>query len=141
MDKVRVYELARDLGITSPETIRLLKEKVHIRVKSASSTVEEDIAIIKSPVGMPGRAIRNKFLKDVDAAEKLDINCLYHCLTICKVAEARFCIAQALLNAYQGNIDKGLVFCGQNAHRIDKIVPVKELMAELIDGLRAALDA
>ncbi len=45
MDKVRVYELARDLGITSPETIRLLKEKAHIRVKSASSTVEEDVAI------------------------------------------------------------------------------------------------
>jgi translation initiation factor IF-2 len=45
MDKVRVYELARDLGITSPETIRLLKEKLQIRVKSASSTVEEDAAI------------------------------------------------------------------------------------------------
>ncbi len=45
MDKVRVYELARDLGITSPETIRLLKDKLQIRVKSASSTVEEDIAI------------------------------------------------------------------------------------------------
>jgi translation initiation factor IF-2 len=45
MDKVRVYELARELGITSPETIRLLKEKVQVRVKSASSTVEEDVAI------------------------------------------------------------------------------------------------
>lgn len=103
--------------------------------------LEEDIAIIKSPVGMPGRAVRNKFLADVDAVEKLDINCLYHCLTICKVAEAKFCIAQALLNAYQGNIDQGLVFCGQNAHRIDKIVSVKELIAELVDGLKVALEA
>ena len=45
MDKVRVYELARELGITSPETIALLKEKLKIRVKSASSTIEEDTAI------------------------------------------------------------------------------------------------
>jgi len=45
MDKIRVYELARDIGITSPQTIRLLKDKLQIRVKSASSTIEEDIAI------------------------------------------------------------------------------------------------
>ncbi len=44
MDKVRVYELARDLGVTSPETIALLKEKLKIRVKSASSTIPEDTA-------------------------------------------------------------------------------------------------
>jgi translation initiation factor IF-2 len=45
MDKVRVYELARDIGIPSPDTIRLLKDKLQIRVKSASSTIEEDVAI------------------------------------------------------------------------------------------------
>ena len=56
MDKVRVYELARDLGITSPETIKLLKDKVHIRVKSASSTVEEDVAIkLKRLIRLEGR--------------------------------------------------------------------------------------
>ena len=45
MDKVRVYELARDIGITSPQAIQLLKDKLQIRVKSASSTIEEDVAI------------------------------------------------------------------------------------------------
>ena len=45
MDKVRVYELARDIGISSPQTIQLLKDKLQIRVKSASSTIEEDVAI------------------------------------------------------------------------------------------------
>ena len=45
MDKVRVYELARDIGITSPQTIQLLKDKLQLRVKSASSTIEEDVAI------------------------------------------------------------------------------------------------
>ncbi len=44
MDKVRVYELARDIGITSPQTIQLPKDKLQIRVKSASSTIEEDVS-------------------------------------------------------------------------------------------------
>lgn len=100
----------------------------------------EDIVIVKSPVGLPGRAIRNKFLKDLETLGKLNINCLYHCLTVCKVAEAKFCIAQALLNAYQGDIDHGLVFCGQNAHRINRIATVKELMAELVSELQSALN-
>lgn len=100
---------------------------------------EQDIVIIKSPVGLPGRAIRNKFLEDLEKVDRLDIKCAYHCLTACKVVEARFCIAQALLNAYRGDVDHGLIFCGQNAYRIDKIVTVKELIAELLGGLRNAL--
>lgn len=102
--------------------------------------VEEDIVIVKSPVGLPGRAIRNKFLEELETMDRLQINCLYHCLTVCKVAEARFCIAEALVNAYRGDVDHGLIFCGQNAYRIDKIVTVKELIAELIAELRDALE-
>ena len=102
--------------------------------------MEEDIVIIKSPVGLPGRAVRNKFLENLETIDKLDISCPYHCLTVCKVAEAKFCIAQALLNAYHGDIDHGLVFCGQNAYRIDKIVTVKELIAELVGELEIALE-
>jgi nitronate monooxygenase len=98
---------------------------------------EEDIVIIKSPVGMPGRAIRNKFLKNLDVVDKLQIKCDYHCLTACKVAEARYCIAQALVNSYMGDVNNGLIFCGQNAYRINKIVTVKELIAELISELES----
>jgi NAD(P)H-dependent flavin oxidoreductase YrpB (nitropropane dioxygenase family) len=101
---------------------------------------EEDIVIIKSPVGLPGRAIRNKFLVDLEKPDLPKVQCPYHCLTACKVAEAKFCIAQALLNACRGDVDHGLVFCGQNAHRIDKIVSVKELIAELLGELEAALE-
>ncbi len=99
---------------------------------------EEDIVIIKSPVGMPGRAIQNKFLDDLEIKGKLKINCPYRCLTACKVSDARYCIAQALLNSYFGDIDHGLVFCGQNAYRIDKIVTVKELISGLLAELEAA---
>jgi NAD(P)H-dependent flavin oxidoreductase YrpB (nitropropane dioxygenase family) len=99
---------------------------------------EEDIVIIKSPVGMPGRAIQNKFLDDLEIKGKLKIDCPYRCLTACKVSDARYCIAKALLNSYFGDIDHGLIFCGQNAYRIDKIVTVKELISGLLAELEAA---
>lgn len=92
---------------------------------------EEDIVIINSPVGLPGRAIRNQFLRNLEEGTVDRLQCPYRCLTTCNIAEARYCIAQALANAYQGDMDKGLVFCGQNAYRLNKIVPVKELIAEL----------
>jgi nitronate monooxygenase len=92
---------------------------------------EEDIVIIKSPVGLPGRAIRNRFLRNLDEGKLDRIKCPYRCLATCDVATARYCIALALINAYQGDMDKGLVFCGQNAYRVNKIVSVKELIAEL----------
>ena len=100
---------------------------------------EGDITIVRSPVGLPGRAIRNRFLEDLEEVDRLQIRCLYRCLTVCKASEAKYCIAQALVNAQQGDVDHGLIFCGQNAHRIDRIVPVAELMAELGDELRSAL--
>ncbi len=98
---------------------------------------EEDIVIIKSPVGLPGRAIRNQFLKNLENGLQEKINCPWRCLSTCNVAEARYCIALALINAYQGDMNKGLVFCGQNAHRLHKIVTVKELIAELLAEIEA----
>ena len=99
---------------------------------------EEDIVIIKSPVGMPGRALKNKFLKDLEIKGKLKIKCPYRCLSICKVSEAKYCIALALVNSYFGDVDNGLIFCGQNAYRIDKIITVKELISDLLAELEAA---
>jgi len=98
---------------------------------------EEDIVIIKSPVGMPGRAIKNNFLKELEIKGKQKIKCPYQCLTLCKVESAQYCIALALLNSYFGDVDHGLIFCGQNAYRVNQIVTVKELIQELIAELRA----
>jgi nitronate monooxygenase len=98
---------------------------------------EEDIIIIKSPVGLPGRAIRNPFLIHLEKGYKEKINCPYRCLSTCNIAEARYCIARALINAFLGDMDKALIFCGQNAHRLHKIVTVKELMAELTAEIEA----
>jgi nitronate monooxygenase len=99
---------------------------------------EEDIIIIKSPVGLPGRAIRNKFLTDLERDGTRKITCPYRCLTACKVETAKYCIALALLNSYFGDVDNGLIFSGQNSYRIDKIVSVKDLFDELLTDLREA---
>ncbi len=99
---------------------------------------KEDITIIQSPVGLPGRAIRNKFLKDLEIKGRLKIRCPFRCLSACKVAEAKYCIALALVNSYFGDVDHGLIFAGENAYRINKIVTVKELIAELLAELAAA---
>ena len=99
---------------------------------------ENDIVIIKSPVGMPGRAIKNSFLKNLEVKGKIKIKCLYRCLTICQIDKAQYCIALALANSYFGDVDHGLIFCGQNAYRISKIVTVKELIQELLSELKTA---
>ena len=92
---------------------------------------KEDIKIIQSPVGMPGRAIRNDFLKDVSAGKKMRFKCAWRCLKSCDIKKARYCISLALDNARQGVLDKGFAFAGSNAYRIDKIVTVNELLQEL----------
>ena len=99
---------------------------------------EEDLVIINSPVGLPGRAIRNKFLKDLEIKGRMKIRCPYRCLSACKIAEARYCIALVLLNAYFGDVDHGLIFAGKNAYRINKIITVEELISELLAELAAA---
>jgi len=92
---------------------------------------EKDIAVIKSPVGMPGRAIRNKFLDDVDSGKTKPFKCPFHCITTCDYKKSPYCIALALLHAQQGCLQKGFAFAGTNAYRAKKIISVKELMAAL----------
>lgn len=90
---------------------------------------QEDIMIIKSPVGMPGRAIHNKFIDRVMAGESF-INGCKQCIKMCNPASIPFCITQALVNAVEGRIDEGLVFCGSNAYRANRIETVAEVMEE-----------
>jgi len=98
----------------------------------------EDIAIIKSPVGMPGRAIRNRFLEDVGAGKRMPFTCPYHCIVTCDYLNSPYCIALALINAQRGRMHHGFAFAGANAHRATEIVSVKDLVATLLDEYRAA---
>jgi len=90
---------------------------------------EEDIVIIKSPVGMPGRAIHNKFIDRVANGERFMNGCK-QCIKTCKPAEIPFCITEALINAVEGRVDEGLIFCGSNAYRADHIETVAQIMEE-----------
>ncbi len=101
---------------------------------------KEDIKIIKSPVGMPGRAIRNEFIKRVEEGKGKITKC-YNCIKTCNPAETPYCITKTLINAVKGNIDEGLIFCGSNVDKIDKIVTVRELMQELIETTKEELCA
>ena len=91
---------------------------------------EEDVKIIQSPVGMPGRAVFNPFLQKVKEG-KTKVEKCYNCLAKCNPAEIPYCITKALVNAVEGDLDNGLIFCGANVGRINKIVSVHELMQEL----------
>ncbi|MCI5637322.1 MAG: nitronate monooxygenase [Sarcina ventriculi] len=95
---------------------------------------EEDIAIVSSPVGMPGRAILNKFAK-TSKTGKIPVTYCYNCLTPCNPKDTPYCISKALINAVQGNLDEGLLFCGSNAYKVNKLVSVQELMNELQDEI------
>ncbi|MFH2070376.1 MAG: nitronate monooxygenase family protein [Elusimicrobiota bacterium] len=103
---------------------------------------EEDITIIRSPLQLPGRVIRNDFVKNViEPNEKVRFSCTYHCIRTCIPMEVPYCIAKVLINAAAGNLDEGFVFVGQNAYKCDKIVTVKELMEELVRGADAYLES
>ena len=93
---------------------------------------EEDIAIIDSPVGLPGRVIRNNFVDQILNGEKKPIKCPWKCIKTCNYKEAPFCIALALINSAKGHFSEGFSFAGTNAYLADKIQTVKETFSELI---------
>ncbi|RKD21587.1 NAD(P)H-dependent flavin oxidoreductase YrpB, nitropropane dioxygenase family [Caminicella sporogenes DSM 14501] len=111
----------------------------HINFKNAYiSAKEEDIQIVVSPLGMPGRAIRNEFIKSVEKG-KQPINKCYRCLKHCSPASAPYCISDALINSVQGDIERGLVFVGTTAYRLKEITTVKKLINELVSEAEESL--
>ena len=91
----------------------------------------EDQMIIKSPVGMPGRAIRSQFLEDMEGGLKKPPNCIYHCLKSCDPKTVPYCIALALVNAQKGIMDRGFAFAGSKVGQVKDIVSVKKLIEQL----------
>ncbi|HHV09009.1 MAG TPA: nitronate monooxygenase [Clostridiales bacterium] len=92
---------------------------------------EEDVKIVISPVGMPGRAIMNPFLKTVKEG-RIPVTKCFNCLEHCNPKETPYCITKALINAVEGRLDEGLIFCGDNVHRLKEMTTVKALFEELV---------
>lgn len=95
----------------------------------------EDIVVIHSPVGLPGRAVRNPFAEHVMTEGNWPIPRCDNCLKACK---HNFCIIRALTRAQQGDVDTGLVFTGEYISRIDEILPVSEIFRRLKEEAAAA---
>lgn len=92
---------------------------------------KEDIELVTSPVGMPGRAIRNKLTETIKT-QRIPVKKCYQCLIPCDVKTTPYCISKALIEACKGNIDEGLIFSGTNGYRSDKLISVKDLIEELM---------
>ncbi len=103
-----------------------------IRFKQAYVNAKpEDVTIIHSPVGMPGRAIQNEFIEASRQGKTKPFKCMYHCVKTCDREKTPYCIARALLNAMKGNLKAGFAFCGSNVGKITAITTVHEVMQSL----------
>ncbi|MGI6498966.1 MAG: NAD(P)H-dependent flavin oxidoreductase [Oscillospiraceae bacterium] len=91
---------------------------------------EDDIEIIKSPVGMPGRAIRNAFIRRIEKKKEKIKRCSL-CLKSCHIDKAPYCITEALINSVKGNVSNGVIFCGSSASKLKSLTTVKKLLDEL----------
>jgi len=102
---------------------------------------KEDLSIIDSPVGLPGRAINNSFLEKISMGIKKPIKCPWKCLKTCDFSKSPYCICVALTNAKRGILNKGFAFAGANAYRINAISSVKELIRTLLTEYTRAIAA
>lgn len=111
---------------TAPESFKTM----HLRATA------EDIVLIDSPVGLPGRAIRNEFTEALSRGDSSPGETCTACLKRCS---QRFCILSALTRAQEGDVRTGLVFSGESAARINNVLPVREIMTRLIKEAEQAL--
>lgn len=105
------------------------------------NAVENDIEIIKSPVGMPGRAIFSNFIQKVRDGKKQPKKCPFKCIKTCDIDKSPYCIIVALINALKGNFEHGYAFAGSNAFRATKISSVKEIFQSLLKEYKESKQA
>jgi len=99
---------------------------------------EKDVKIIKSPVGMPGRTISNNFLNEAYEGKRRPKGCKHRCMIACDPKTTSFCIAEALLEAYRGNLTDGFAFTGSNAGKVEEISTVRDIFTELTNEYHQA---
>lgn len=104
-----------------------------IRYKEAYlNAAKEDIILVKSPVGMPGRALKNPFMERVRSGEQIPHGPCRHCLQNCNPAKTPYCITEALIHAVKGEVEEGLLFCGAYAYKAERIETVREVIDSLL---------
>lgn len=96
---------------------------------------EEDIVLIRSPVGLPGRSLRNAFTDSLAAG---DVQPIKGCIVCLKKCGKQFCIMDKLVRCQAGDVVDGLVFTGGGVARVHDILPVRALMQRLVSEYFAA---
>ncbi|KSV58378.1 NAD(P)H-dependent flavin oxidoreductase [Acetivibrio ethanolgignens] len=128
----RALELGADGVQVASRFVTTEECDADIRYKESYLKAEkEDIVLVKSPVGMPGRAIKNPFIDRVYQEKRIPPKRCYDCLKTCNPAETPYCITQALMNAARGDIENALLFCGARAWKAERIESVKEVIDSL----------
>lgn len=131
-DVKRVMALGADGVQVATRFVTTEECDADIRYKEAYiNASKEDIQIVKSPVGMPGRAILNPMMKRVMGGEKIGHSPCHGCLAKCSPAQIPYCITDGLIDAVKGNVEKGLLFCGAKAYKAKKIETVSDVIQSL----------
>ena len=92
----------------------------------------KDIVIIESPAGLPGRALKNRFVSEVVIPGKRHLpKIVKSCIKCLKKCRRNFCILDALICAQKGYIDDGLIFCGSRINEVKKVLSASEIIASL----------
>ena len=129
----RAFSLGADAIQVATRFVTTEECDADIRYKEAYLNArKEDIVIVKSPVGMPGRAILNPFMKKVKELGRIAPAHCFQCLKHCNPGTTPYCITQALINAAKGKIDDALLFCGAYAYQATHLETVKEVIDSLI---------
>lgn len=101
---------------------------------------EEDITIIKSPVGLPGKVINNAFVEKIKNGQTVPFQCKFQCLRTCRPSVAPYCIAEVLAKASEGKMDESFAFAGTNAWRCTEIISVASLIQKIVQEFESAPD-
>lgn len=133
-DVMRAFALGMDGVQVATRFVTTEECDADIRYKEAYlNATEEEIVIVKSPVGMPGRAIFNPFMKRVMSGEQISHSPCHGCIKNCRPQEIPYCITDALIAAAKGDVEHALLFCGKYAYQAQKIETVKEVIASLLE--------
>lgn len=97
---------------------------------------KEDILLVKTSVGLQGRAIANSFTDLITGPNKVKINNCQDCLKNCSY---KFCTLDSLFRTVNGDVENGLVFAGARVHEVKEILPVQKIIDNLSAEYSAAL--
>ncbi len=129
----RMIELGADgVQVASPFVATVECDAAEGFKQKYVEATKEDVQLVTSPVGMPGRAVINSFTRRVEAGVREPITKCYGCLKKCNPAEIPYCITKALITSARGDAENGLVFCGANTYKIQEITTVQAVVEELM---------